>query len=80
MSDKLIKVKKNIHQTQAGGNKVLIAYEGQLVKESLLLELGYKIEDVAANAPAIKAVKESEVEDKAIKPAATKRALKSKGE
>lgn len=78
MSDRLIRVKKNIHQMQVGGNKVLIAYEGQLVKESILLDLGYKLEDVS-DEPATK-VRKADVENKAVKPAATKRTFKSKGE
>lgn len=67
MSDRLIKVNKRIYHRQAGGNTVLIAYEDTLVKESVLKALGYDIAEVS-DEPALKAVKPSDVQNKAVKP------------
>lgn len=64
MSDKLVKLTKRIHQDQ-NGTKVLIAHEGQEVKESLITSLGYKVAEVTESK-----VRTADVENKAIKPSA----------
>lgn len=70
MSDKLVTLSKRIHQDQ-NGTMVLIAHEGQQVKESLITSLGYKLEDVTAVETKVRT---ADVENKAVKPAASKTA------
>lgn len=74
MSDKLVTLKKRIHQNQ-NGTLVLIAHEGDQVKESLITSLGYSIEDVTTVAKKVRTedvedkVRAEDIENKAVKPA-----------
>lgn len=72
MSENKVQLKKRIHQIQEGGSIVLIAFEGEWVSTDLIKKLGYDVADVAV-APALKAVKPADVENKAVKPAASKK-------